>query len=177
MIDYEIYNMGYTISYAALIAGLSIVFITTNLDKTKRNNVLGTISGLCVALFGVLLLIGMTTANLPSVMSLMSILQTYTPLLLLSFNLGLYITLLSVFFNAIIQKHTSQYYEIFSFVSVGFIMIQVAVFTLAMRESDFWMAGMKMSPSSLSKMLVLGLLNIISLISMGISLKHYRTDG
>jgi hypothetical protein len=107
---------------------------------------------------------------------LLEVISTLIPFLILFIIFGFSLALVSIFFNNISENRVSDYYGIFSNVSVVFILLQVWVFFSATNTKGFRENGY-IDRVTLLKLLLLGIFNMLSIISLGVSLKYFSTDG
>jgi uncharacterized membrane protein len=174
--DYELFTNLTNISYAFIIAGLLVVLLTVG--SSNEGAVIATISGYSASACAILLLTGLTYTNITSTQwpGIFKILNILTPFIILLVIFGLSIALVSKYFDRIVNNRVSQYYNLFSFMSVVFIFIQIMLFFSSIKEVEFKERGI-IKPLTISKLILLGLINVIILISLGVSLKYSSTDG
>jgi hypothetical protein len=94
----------------------------------------------------------------------------------LVFIFGFSLSLISVFFNKIAENNVSEYYGIFSYISVTFILLQIWLFFVATKQKSFRENGF-INKTTILKLLLLSIFNMITLITLGITLKYFSTDG
>lgn len=173
----ELFTNISNISYAFIIAGLIVVLLTTNTKSPGA--VIGTISGYALSLCAVLLLTGLTYTNLTTnkfVPTFSKILSTLVPFIMLLVIFGLSLAVVSSFYDKIANNRVTKYYGVFSSISVVFIIMQVILFYNSIKEPEFNLNGY-IKPLTVSKLLLLGIINIIVIITLAITLKFYSTDG
>lgn len=177
MIDEKLFNKITNISYAFLIAGLLVVVFTVGTHNESA--LIGTIAGYASATCATILLAGLTYTTLingnknPSWSDIGSVL---IPFILLFFIFGFSLALESVYFDNISQNRTSDYYGMFSYMSVMFIFIQVYIFHSAISTKIFRENGY-INGLTTVKLLLLSVINMLILITLGVSLKYFSTDG
>ena len=89
---------------------------------------------------------------------------------------GFSLALVSVYFDKISQDRVSDYYSLFSYMSVLFIIMQVYIIYSATTQKTFRENG-NINGVTIVKLLLLSVINILILISLGVSLKFFSTDG
>ena len=165
------------VSYAFLIGGLLVVLCTVG--TYNENALIGTIAGYASATCATILLAGLTYATIitgnktPTWSNILSVL---IPFIILFIIFGFSLASVSVYFDKIAQNKVSNYYGIFSSISVLFILMQVAMFFSATSQKTFRENGY-MNGVTITKLLLLSVLNILVLITLGVSLKYFSTDG
>lgn len=177
MINQSLFNNILNISYAFLVAGLVVVLCTVG--TYNENAVIGTISGYASAACATILLAGLTyttiiTGNKNPTWS--NILSGVIPFIVLFLIFGFSLAIISVYFDKIAQNKVSNYYSVFSFMSVLFISIQVFMFYSATSQKIFRENGY-ISGVTVLKMLLVSVINVLILITLGVSLKYFSTDG
>ncbi len=100
----------------------------------------------------------------------MSILITLAPFLFLLFIVIYYIVLVSIYFENIVSKKISDYYYIFSKISTMLILGQVLMLVYTMSKY------IEVPKKIFTILMLLGTINAIVLITLGIVLKFYTTD-
>lgn len=177
MLDQTLFTNIINICYAFIFGGLIVVLMT--IGTHNKNALIGTISGYAAATCATILLTGLTYTTIitgnrkPRWSDIFSVLS---PMLLLCIIFGFSLALVSVYFDAISQNKVSNYYGMFSNISVLFILIQVYIFYLATSDTTFRENGNINQVTSM-KLLLLSVINILVLITEGISLKYFSTDG
>jgi hypothetical protein len=100
----------------------------------------------------------------------MSILITAAPFLFLLFLIIYYIVLVSIYFTNIVSNKISNYYYMFSKISTGLILGQVLLLVYTMAKT------VELPKKIFTILMLLGTINAIVLITLGIVLKFYTTD-
>jgi len=177
MINQSLFNNIINISYAFLIAGLLVVLCTVG--TYNENALIGTIAGYASASCATILLAGLTYTTIvtgntnPTWTNILSIL---IPFIILFLIFGFSLAIVSTYFDQIAQNKVSSYYSLFSSISVLFILIQVFMFYSATSQKAFRENGY-MSGVTVVKLLLFSVINILILITLGVSLKYFSTDG
>ncbi len=155
------------VPYAIIIASFIIIIITTNI--TDQNGLSALIGGYSGLLFGMLFIIilNMTYIKVP-------LLQMF-PLIIILCILSLLIYYLSRYFENISKGEVSDYYFSFSLLSTIFLITQtVIIFNALYNNSN----ELKLfSDTTLSILGLFGVLNFIIVVTMGIVLHFYSTQG
>jgi hypothetical protein len=106
----------------------------------------------------------------------MDIIFTLIPFIVLIIIFGFSLALVSIYFNKIAENRISDYYSMFSFISVTFILLQVWIFFVATKQKAFRDNGF-INKVTLLKLLLLSIFNLLTLVTLGITLKYFSTDG
>jgi len=176
MINQNLFGNIINISYAFLIAGLIVVFLTVG--TYNQNALIGTISGYASATCAILLLTGLvyTVMINENKSSIWNILLSLLPFILLLFIFAISLTFTSIYFQNIANNRVSNYYGMFSYLSVLLILIESYMFYSITNQKTFRENGY-MSNLSITKIVLLEVINILLLISIGVSLAYFSTDG
>ena len=177
MINQHLFETIINISYAFLIAGLLVVFFTAG--TYNENALIGTISGYAASTCATILLAGLTYSTLITgnrKASWKDIFSILIPFIILFLIFGFSLALVSVYFDKISQDRVSDYYSLFSYMSVLFIIMQVYIIYSATTQKAFRESG-NINGVTIVKLLLLSVINILILISLGVSLKFFSTDG
>lgn len=170
----------YSTIYNAFIAtGIIIVIFT--IGSNNVTGLTGTITGYSFIITGVLLLIGYLMTNLSSTSaysfsSIISQMVTVGPFIVLIGILIYMIYLLSLYFNQITAGNVSSSYYNFMNLFVVLLMAQIYIFYNGTQERSFKETG---TISKVTGLLLyfLELINIVVIITLGIILKYFTTDG
>lgn len=172
-------NKWYTIIYnSLLIVGLIIIFCTVG--SNTASNLTGTIIGYSFIVTGSLLLIGYLLSNMNTMtgsnFSLISSLITVGPILLLIGILIYMIYLLSYYFSQITAGHISSGYYTFMNIFIVLLMVEFYIFYNSTQDKVFKTTG---AIGKITGMILylLELVSIVTVITLGIILKYFSTDG
>jgi hypothetical protein len=177
MIDQQLFENILSISYSFIFGGLIIVLMT--IGTHNQSALIGTITGYSAAACATILISGLTystIANGNKTPQISDILSALGPMILLFIIFLFSLTLVSVYFDNISQNKVSNYYGMFSNMSILFILIQVYIFYLATNQKSFRENGY-INKLTVMKLLLLSVINILILITEGVSLKYFSTDG
>jgi uncharacterized membrane protein len=170
MTDNSEYNKVINVPYTIIIASFIIIIITTNMtDVNGLSALLGGYSGLMIGmLFVIILNLVYTKTNwidmLPSIIILTIVL--------------LLIIYLSIYFDKIAKGEVSSYYSSFSILSTIFLFAQVIIIFLAIfNNNNNKQDGRLFTNTTFSILGLLGLINLLIVITIGIILKFYSTQG
>jgi hypothetical protein len=172
-------NKWYTIIYnSLLLVGLIIIFCTVG--SNSASNLTGTIIGYSFVVTGVLLLIGYLlsniNANFGANFSIVSGLITVGPFVLLVGILIYMIYLLSYYFSQIIAGHISSGYYTFMNIFIILLAVEFYIFYSSMQEKAFKTTGTIGKVTGMI-LYLLEIVSIVTLITLGIVLKYFSTDG
>lgn len=157
------------IPFAVIIASFIIIIITTNMiDVNGLSALIGGYFGLIIGMLFVLLL------NM--VFTKISWFDMF-PFLLIIGILGLLIFYLINYFDRISKGEVSSYYGSFSILSTIFLITQsVMIFTAIfnkVQEQDIKL----FSDTTFSLLVLFGIINLLIVLTMGIILRFYSTQG
>jgi hypothetical protein len=172
-------NKWYTIIYNSLIVvGLIIIFCTVG--SNTASNLTGTIIGYSFIITGALLLVGYLLSNMNTTsgsnFSLISSLITIGPILLLIGILIYMIYLLSYYFSQITAGHISSGYYTFMNIFIVLLMVEFYIFYNSTQDKVFKTTG---AIGKITGMILylLELVSIVTVITLGIILRYFSTDG
>ena len=172
-IDRELYVNLTNIAYSVVIAGFIIVVITTGM--TNENSLTALISGYSGLLAALLFLVILNWINMDNVGLLQRIISLF-PFLIIMFIILLLVTYLSLFFDRIVSNKVSSYYYSFSMVSTIFLAAQIMLLFSELISKHFE-STKQIGGKMLSLLMLLGVINGILVITLGIILKFYSTQG
>ena len=172
-------NKWYTIIYnSLLLVGLIIVFFT--MGSNTSSNLTGTIIGYSFIVVGVLLLIGFLLNNMNTIaganFSFISSLITVGPFVLMIGILVYMIYLLSYYFSQITAGHISSGYYTFMNIFVVLLMVEFYIFYNNLQDKAFKTTGTIGKVPGMV-LYLLEIISIVTLITLGIILKYFSTDG
>jgi hypothetical protein len=172
-------NKWYTIIYnSLLVVGVIIIFCT--MGSNSASNLTGTIIGYSFIVTGTLLLIGYLLNNMNATsgsnFSLISSLVTIGPFVLLIGILIYMIYLLSYYFSQITAGHISSGYYTFMNIFIILLIVEFYVFYNGIQDKAFKTTG---TVGKITGMILylLELISIVTVITLGIVLKYFSTDG
>jgi hypothetical protein len=160
--------------FAVLIATVISVFCTMSLSSKNALNSL--IAEYSVMEGVVLLLTVMTILNIKSSgasLFTFSSFITLFPFLLILFIIGIFIALLSIYFDRIANNKVSSYYTSFSGTSVTLIIAQIMLLVNSIAKTP---TNPVLNKKTFSILMLLGTINLIVVITLGVVLKFYSTD-
>lgn len=162
------------VPYAVIIASFIIIIVTTNITDTNGlSALLGGYSGLLIGMLFVIILnmifVGVTKTTALDVF----------PILMILIIVGLIIYYLAVYFDKIAKGEVSTYYFSFSIVSLIFLATQIGlIFTALYRKSESQDVQSKLfSDTTFALLGLLSVINLLVVITMGIILHFYSTQG
>ncbi len=174
--DLDLLNNLINISYAFIFAGIFIVFIT--LGSHNENALIGTITGYGASIVGTLLLGGLTYYMISSNNiwpGWKRLIYSLSPFVMLLIILSLSLSYVSMYFNKIANNQITSYYSSFSYMSLIFVCFQLYYFISAINQREFRERA-SLNTKSVSILNLFGVINMIILITLGITLKYYSTD-
>ncbi len=155
------------IPIAVIIASFVIIIITTNItNKNGLSALLGGYSGLLLGFLFVLIL------NYPP-KNLLDI----SPFIVVMTIIGLLIYYLSVYSDKIAQGNVSNYYISFSILSTIFLAMQVITILMSLFSTQNGMQNNLFSPKMFALLGLIGVINILIVLTIGIILNFYSTQG
>ncbi len=167
MFDIETYKKLLNIPFAVIIASFIIIVITTTkTDKNGLSALLGGYSGLLLGLLFILIL------NWPPKCFI-----DMTPFLIVMTIVSLLIYYLSTYFKQITDKHVSDYYYNFSMLSTIFLAIQISIIFTSLFSNSQELTGKIFSDTTFALLGLTGTINIIIVLTIGIVLNFYSTQG
>jgi hypothetical protein len=169
VIDKELYKKIVNIPLAVIIASVIIVIVTTGM--TNENGVSALIGGYSGLLLGILFII---ILNLPS-----NNLLDFFPFITIIIIIILIIYYLSTYFKQISKGEVSSYYQSFSILSMIFLATQMVILFSAMfgDKSSGELSGKLLSDKTFALLGLFGVINFLIVITLGIILHFYSTQG
>lgn len=157
------------IPLAVIFASLIIIIVTTNMTDTNGlSALLGGYSGLFLGMFFVII-INILFTNSPYL--------DMFPIIMILVICGLLIFYLSVYFDRISKGEVSGYYISFSILSTVFLFTQVSIIFSAMYNKSM-VENVKMFDDTMFSVLGLfSVINIIIVLTIGVILHFYSTQG
>lgn len=171
--NFEIFKKMSNVIYAIVIACTLIIMITISINN--KNALIGLIMSYGGILASILLLLAWVfkyTLN----SSYYSKILLLTPFILLIIIVSLILAYLSIYFNRITSNKISNYYYIFSNLSALFLIAQIFIILSSITNIDF-AATKTFGSKTFTLLMLLASLNTIWVVSLGIILKYYSTDG
>ena len=151
---------------AIIIASCIIILITSNMtDKNGLSALIGGYSGLLLGMLFIILL--------NFLFKRYSYFDMF-PLLMIIIIIGLLVSYLGIYFDKISSCEVSSYYVSFSFLSTLFLFTQIIMIFSAIYKSQ---NKNLFSYTSFSLLGLLSIINIIIVITIGIVLHFYSTQG
>jgi len=158
--------------------GLIIIFCTVG--SNTASNLTGTIIGYSFIVTGTMLLMGYLLNNMNTIaganFSFLSSLVTVGPFVLLIGILVYMIYLLSYYFSQITAGHISSGYYTFMNIFIVLLMVEFYIFYNSMQDKVFKTTGTIGKVTGMI-LYLLELISIVTVITLGIVLKYFSTDG
>ena len=157
------------IPFAIILASFIIIIITTNMTDTNGlSALLGGYSGLMLGVLFIIIL---------NLVFAKSMYLDMFPLFIILSIVGLLIFYLSKYFDVISRGEVSSYYSSFSILSTIFLITQVIIIFTALFNKPQDETGRLFSDTTFSLLGLFGVVNFLIVITMGIVLKFYSTQG
>lgn len=170
---FKIFTNMSNIVYAIVIASALIIAITTGL--TNKNALIGLITSYGAILASTLLLLAWVF-NFTIDTSYYNKLLLMVPFVLVIILVSMILAYLSIYFNRITSNKISDYYYLFSRLSALFLVAQL--FTIFSSVSDLNFVKTKsIGNKRFIILMLMATLNMIFVVSLGVILKYYSTDG
>lgn len=157
------------IPFAVIVASCIIIIITTNAtDSNGLSALLGGYSGLMLGILFVMIL------NL--VFTKTTYLEMFPVLMVLIIS-GLLIFYLSKYFDKISKGEVSSYYSSFSLLSTIFLFTQLIIIFNAIFNMSKYQNEKLFSNKTFALLRLFGVINLLIVVTIGIILQFYSTQG
>jgi hypothetical protein len=167
MFNEEDYKKVINVPYAVILASILIIIVTIGMtDENALRGLLGGYSGLGLGILFIIML------NSPPV----NWLDLFPSFLMLGI-IGLTMFYLYTYFDKIAKGQVSGYYITFSVLSVIFLITQLSILFSAIFSKSNGFNEKLLSERTFSLLTLLGVINYIMVITIGIVLKFYSTQG
>lgn len=158
-----------TIPLVVIVVGMIIVFLSSGTDVySLMSGYSSMLAGFLVLLAWVFNYIGNTT-NQNKVLTML-------PFVFIIGTICALLVYFSVYFKQISANMVSQYYTNFSNMLMIFILIQAGLFISALTSKNFE-ATQSLGSTNTSILMLLSAVNFVLVITLGIVLGFYKTDG
>lgn len=168
--------------YKALIFGSAITFIISNLTS-GANSYNSLITGYSILILGILMILTIMITKIldveksSSTMQIfLSIIMTLGPFLLMLGIIGFMLFLIIYYKTPILANQVSSSYDTFSNITLMLLLIQVYVVYTNIDTDGFKING-KISQLTSVILYLLGVLTLITTITIYVILKYFRADG
>ena len=162
-----LFKKSINIILAVIIASSIIIIITTNMtDKNALSALIGGYSGLLLGILFIILLnfVFKIYLNLDML-----------PLVMIIIIVAMLISYLSIYFNKIASGEVSNYYSNFSILSTILLFTQLAIIFNAFYNKN--QSNRAFTNTTISLLGLFSVINILIVITMGIILQFYSTQG
>lgn len=168
MFTQEEYKKLINIPISVIIASFIIIIVTTSMtDKNALNALIGGYSGLLIGMLFLLIL------NWPPNKWL-----DISPFIIVLSIVSLFIYYLTTYSEKIVQGHVSTYYISFSTLSTIFLALQViTIISSLVSNSTQQIQQTLFSPKIFALLGLIGVINILMVLTIGIILNFYSTQG
>jgi len=163
--------------YSLIVTGIIIVLCTVG--STSSSGLTGTITGYSFIITGTLLLMGFLLNNMstsPNSSTLISKLVTVGPFIVLIGILIYMIYLLSYYFTQITNGNVANSFNTFMNIFIVLFGLQMFIFYNGMQNKNFKETGTLTKVTGLM-LYLLELIGIVVIITLGLILKYFSTDG
>jgi hypothetical protein len=171
--SFSIFKSITNIVYAIVIASGLVILITTGL--TNQNAVIGLITSYGSILAAILLLLAWVFKYTIDT-SYYNKLLLMLPFIVLIILVSMILTYLSVYFNRITSNKISDYYFLFSRLSALFLILQLFIIFSSVSNVNFAKTK-SIENNTFAVLMLMATLNTIWVVSLGVILKYYSTDG
>jgi len=174
-----VYDSFFSIAYAFIVGGLILVLITC--FTTSYSSLIGAILGYCSAGVGIAMIGGyifytLSLAENQAKFTFGSVLYRLTPFITLLGILFMSVYIIGTYLERISSGKVTSFYSIFTLISSIFVSLQVYILFKSSRSKKFREDGL-MSSMSISSSYLLSIINLIIIVTLGIALRYYSTDG
>jgi hypothetical protein len=167
MFNEEDYKIVVNVPYAVIIASILIIIVTIGMtDENALKGLIGGYSGLALGILFIIIL------NSPPV----NWLDLFPSFLMLGI-IGLTMFYLYTYFDIIAKGEVSSYYNSFSVSSFIFLITQLSILFSAIFNRSNKPNEKLLSEKTFTLLIFLGVINYIMVITLGIVLKFYSTQG
>ena len=157
--------------YALIIAAVFAVFCTIGVQTESALEAL--IGEYCIIGAAILILLVLKIKVIdPDRLITMSSLFTLAPFLFILFIVIYYIVIISIYFTKIASNKISNYYYSFSTISTLLLVAQILLLVSSVAKANIT----EISKKTFSILMLLGTINGIVVVTLGIILKFYTTD-
>jgi len=155
--------------FSIIIASCVLIIVTTNMSDS--NGLSALIGGYCGLLIGMLFII---------IVNLIFKQSTYfdmIPILMIIIITGLLLSYLIIYFDIISSGKVSNYYSNFSLLSTLFLFAQIIIIFSSMYRKNENQESKLFTNTSFSLLGLFSVINIIIVLTIGIVLHYYSTQG
>jgi hypothetical protein len=170
MVEDESFRRVMNVPFSVIVASFITIIVTSNMiDKNALSGLIGGYSGLVLGLFFIILLIIFYIPVTPYL--------DLVPIFLTLCIVSLLIYYLSVYFDKIATGEVSSYYNSFMTLSNIFLASQVYMITNSVYNKTRDMNMKLFSNTNYSLLVLFNLINSLIIITIGIVLRYYSTQG
>jgi len=174
-----VYDSFFSIAYAFIVGGLVLVLITT--FTVSYSSLLGAILGYCatgvgIAMIGGYIFYTLSAAENQAKFTFGSVIYRLTPFIALLSIIFMSVYIIGTYLERISSGRVTGFYNVFTVISTIFVSLQVYILFKSSRTAKFREAGI-MSNMSISSSYLLSIINLIIIVTLGVALRYYSTDG
>jgi len=164
------------ISYISLIT-IGIILLFATIGSKSIDGLNGTIAGYSLILAGILLLVSLLFLDISmKTNSIMTYIYSLGPFLIILGIISYTIYLIVTYKNRIVGGNVAPGYVSFSNISIILILVQLFIFYTGTKQKDFAI-NYRLNKVYSMMLYFIGILNIVTIITLNIILKYYSTDG
>jgi hypothetical protein len=163
-----------TVFFSLIITGVIILLLT--FGSTNRSALIGIMIGYSFIAIGLLSVIGYLLTSILKSKPFFQILITILPFLLLISTILYILYLIATYFTNIIQGNITNSYNTFTMMFNILLVLQLLLFFYAISDKKFIQTSDFSKLYSIS-ILLFGILNTFIVITLGIMLSYFSTDG
>jgi chromate transport protein ChrA len=163
------------IAYAVMFAGMIVVIFTTGVSG--GNALTGLITGYASTLAAVMLVVGIIMYNTFQTdnRNLYNLIYSIFPFILVIIIITIFLILLTKYSDRITNNKVSDYYYSFSNASTIFLIAQLWIMISAISDKNYEKTNV-LSSKTFATLMLLGVINSIIVITLGVILSTYITD-
>jgi hypothetical protein len=170
MVEDESFRKVMNVPFSVIVASFITIIVTSNMiDKNALAGLIGGYSGLVLGLFFIILLIIFYVPVIPYL--------DLIPIFLTLCIVSLLIYYLSVYFDKIATGEVSSYYNSFMTLSTIFLASQLYIINNSVYNKTRDMNMKLFSNTNYSLLVLFNLINSLIIITIGIVLRYYSTQG
>lgn len=176
MVENNLFSSIMYIPFAVIAASFITIIITSTVtDKNSLSGLIGGYSGLLVSLFYIILAIPFFDVVLRS--NFVALLKEIFPIFMTFGITLLLVCYLYIYFDKIASGEVSSYYNSFLTLSTIFLAFQISAITNAIYEKGKNMSMPIFTNVNYSLLVLFGIINSLIIITLGIILRYYSTQG
>lgn len=166
------------VPFSVIVASFITIIITSKVtDKNGLSALIAGYSGLLLGLFYIIILIILYDPARNDTGGVVKLIKGISPMIVTLGVIVLLIYYLSVYFDKISSGQVSSYYDSFLTLSTIFMAFQMGIISNSIYNKSQNMSGKLISNINFSLLVLFGLVNTLIIITIGVILKYYSTQG